>query len=643
MEEKPNNDIDKLVEQLTEVVKLQDDKAHNENDIIKILDSFLEVEDNFTEDVEDTTTGEVEDKISEEVENQTSEEGDEDFKIDGVFLRLLSHESDAVVAKTAKTIAEIAQTDNGRTNCTDSNLVKGLMDLLQRDNIEIITQTSRALGNICYENVRGTKMVQDNDGLKYILKVLERAVSLGDAEGASFLRHVIVGFLLNFLVGQNTLQQEALDQGFISIACNILEIDGPNNAKSAMHVLLTLELLTETGLMFLNERLTKVLVNLLDDEEAIEHSILCLELIQVQAEHESAKTLLAKAGACELLIQLIEKHVPKCVDEDTRSVLKMACNLIVLILTGDESMNVLYSNSEGSVYKKLDEWLDPDYDEDLQIAAVLSMGNFARTETHCKLMVAQGVHKRLFKLLVKNSSSESDIRLQHALLSAVRNLVIAPSNKPILLSHDLIDVVYPMLDIQTFPVVFKLLGTLRIVIDGQSETATILGKREDFLKKVIDWCNIEEHPGVQGEANRLIAWIIINSRDKDVVSLVIKHGAIKYLVRMMGSLHPLMQNEALLSLTITTAMFLKDCEEKLVEAEVDKALKKFFEESTSSLAIPIVENALSFAIKIIKSDVLKKHLKNAQFLDTLEKAKSSGIWMNSLEDKTEKLLRLLSV
>ncbi|KAG8036947.1 hypothetical protein G9C98_004269 [Cotesia typhae] len=75
MEEKPNNDIDKLVEQLTEVVKLQDDKAHNENDIIKILDSFLEVEDNFTEDVEDTTTGEVEDKISEEVENQTSEEG----------------------------------------------------------------------------------------------------------------------------------------------------------------------------------------------------------------------------------------------------------------------------------------------------------------------------------------------------------------------------------------------------------------------------------------------------------------------------------------------------------------------------------------------------------------------------------------
>ncbi|CAD6226735.1 GSCOCG00005887001-RA-CDS, partial [Cotesia congregata] len=613
MEEKPNNDIDKLVEQLTEVVKLQDDKTHNENDI-KILNSFLEVEDKFTEDVEDEMTGDVEgdDKTSEEVEDEISEEDDEEFKIDGgVFLRLLSHESDAVVAKTAKTIAEFAQTDNGRTNCTDSNLVKGLMDLLQKDNIDILTQASRALGNICYDNVRGTKMVQDNDGLKCILKVLERAVSLGDVEGASFLRHVVVGFLLNFLVGQSTLQKEALDQGFISIACNILEIDGPNNSTSAMHVLLTLELLTETGLIFLNERLTKVLVNLLDDEKAIERSILCLELIQVQAEHESAKTLLAKAGTCELLMQLLEKHVPKCVDEDTRSVLKMACNLIVLILTGDESMNVLYSNSEGDVYKKLVEWLDPDYDEDLQIAAVLSMGNFARTETHCKLMVAQGVHKRLFKLLVKNSSSESDIRLQHALLSAVRNLVIAPSNKPILLSHGLIDVVYPMLDIQPFPVVFKLLGTLRIVIDGQSEAATILGKREDFLKKVIEWCNIEEHQGIQGEANRFIAWIIINSRDKDVVSSIIKHGAIKYLVRMMGSIHPLMQNEALLSLTVTTAMFLKDCEEKLVEAEVDKALKKFFEESASSLAIPIVENALTFVIKLIKSDVLKEHLKNA--------------------------------
>ena len=44
--------------------------------------------------------------------------------------------------------------------------------------------------------------------------------------------------------------------------------------------------------------------------------------------------LLAKAGVCELLLKLLEKHGPRCTDEETRSVLKVACNLIVLILTG---------------------------------------------------------------------------------------------------------------------------------------------------------------------------------------------------------------------------------------------------------------------------------------------------------------------
>lgn len=52
---------------------------------------------------------------------------------------------------------------------------------------------------------------------------------------------------------------------------------------------------------------------------------------------ENAKMLLAKAGVCELLLKLLEKHSPQCNDEETRSILKVACNLIVLILTGGES------------------------------------------------------------------------------------------------------------------------------------------------------------------------------------------------------------------------------------------------------------------------------------------------------------------
>lgn len=78
--------------------------------------------------------------------------GDGNIAVDDVFLTLFTHESNTVVAKAAKIIAEIAQTESGRTKCTVNNVVKELMDLLNRDDIDILTQSSRALGNICYEN-----------------------------------------------------------------------------------------------------------------------------------------------------------------------------------------------------------------------------------------------------------------------------------------------------------------------------------------------------------------------------------------------------------------------------------------------------------------------------------------------------------
>lgn len=135
-------------------------------------------------------------------------------------------------------------------------------------------------------------------------------------------------------------------------------------------------------------------------------------------------------------------------------------------------MNYLYDQSNGIVYKKLVEWLESE-DKDLQITAVLAMGNFARTDTHCKLMVAQGVHRHLLKLLQKNNTNVADIRSQHALLSALRNLVIPADNKPVILKDGLIDVLYSMLNVSSYSVVFKLLGTLRIVIDGQSTLTAI--------------------------------------------------------------------------------------------------------------------------------------------------------------------------
>lgn len=441
MEGEAKHNIDELVDDLKHAVRLDTSQDECSN-IGQILDSVV--------NISKTSIGETSELV-----------------IDEVFLTLLGHKSKQIVVKTTKAIAEIAKTEKGREKCTNVELVQALIDLLKNKDIDILTQASRALGNICYENENGKKLVREQDGLKVILTVLKESIALKNAEGASFLRNVSAGSLLNFLIDQEALHEEALKEDIVPTICSILEEDGTSGGEAAMHALLTLSLLNDANIIFLDERLTRVLIDVLvsDTSELCE---MCLELLHGQAEDEKVKLLLAKTGVCDLLLKLLEKHGPHCNDEETRFVLKIACNLIVLILTGDDSMNFLYDDSKGAVYTKLVEWLES-IDEDLQITAVLAMGNFARTDIHCKHMVEQGIHRKLLKLLQRNDSKFGDIRCQHALLSALRNLVIPTDNKSLILADGLIDVLYPMLDIPTFPVVFKLLGTLRIVIDGQSE------------------------------------------------------------------------------------------------------------------------------------------------------------------------------
>ncbi|XP_043524881.1 rap1 GTPase-GDP dissociation stimulator 1-B isoform X2 [Frieseomelitta varia] len=582
MMEELKDSIDKLVEELRFLVKSE----KKIEDINQVLDSIVNV-------------------------SKTSIEEGTEFTIDDVFLTLLCHESKEIIAKTAKAIAEIAKSEKGREKCTSTDLVNALLDLLKEDHIDVLTQTSRALGNICYENENGKKFVEDKNGLISILAVLEKSITLKDVEGVPFLRNVAAGLLLNFL-DQPSLHIEALKQEVVPIICSILEIDGSTGGEAAMHSLLILGILNDANIIFLDERLTQILVNILSTYTSSELSETCLELLHGQAEDENAKLLLAKAGVCELLLKLLEKHSPYCTDEETRSVLKIACNLIILILIGDDSMNYLYDQSNGIAYKKLVEWLESE-DKDLQITAVLAMGNFARTDTHCKLMVAQGVHRNLLKLLQKNNTDVADIRSQHALLSALRNLVIPADNKPVILKDGLIDVLYSMLNVSSYSVVFKLLGTLRIVIDGQSEAAIELGKRDGLMKKVVNWCEVEEHPGVQGEANRLIAWLINNSRNKEIAFLAMEHGAVKCLIKMLTAPHILMLNEALISLMILTATSLVECESLLVKDDIGEKLCKLFSTS-NNLEVSILHNVLSLVDNILKSDALKEHLRKTDLI-----------------------------
>ena len=74
-------------------------------------------------------------------------------------------------------------------------------------------------------------------------------------------------------------------------------------------------------------------------------------------------------------------------------------------------------------------------DSELETCAALAIGNFACNETHCTKLVSNGTSTTLIQLLGMRQNSFEHLKVQHALLGALKNLAVAPSSRLILLEQ----------------------------------------------------------------------------------------------------------------------------------------------------------------------------------------------------------------
>ncbi|KAF5282253.1 hypothetical protein FQR65_LT14385 [Abscondita terminalis] len=540
-----------------------------------------------------------------------------------VIETLFHSTSNETLQLASEAIAELAKIETNRKVLTNRNITKCLLNLLT-NNEGIVLQTCRALGNICFEN-EDARLIIHQEGLLKLIEVIKRHSS-----GNNFkLLNVACGFLLNLLMNNDELQKCSIQNNIVSILEDVLRktcVNLENNEDCCTHILLTLNILTEHMVdAQLSEEFCCLLVDVLKVSKNPEISVICLELLHVQLENNDIKLLLANKGVCELVFHLVEQYKHQVDDEDTRAALKMACDVIVLILTGDEPMDLLYNNGNGELYKNMLTWLNSD-DFDLQSTGILAIGNFARNDAHCIQMVQNGIAKKLLDLLSKNNATENNVKVQHAILSALRNLVILPQNKAQILHEGLVSILYPMLDIEHSHVIFKLLGTLRIVIDGQEQAALDIIMKEGLLKKIADWSYNSDHLGVRGEATRLLAWLIKHCHStKPYNSILETKDCIKCLVDMISSNHAVMQNEAFYALTLLCVDRLgkNDTEhpirldEVLVELGVGKNLSFLMNKYKEKLEKETVVNLLTLVEHLVKSPILVQHLHDSNLKERL--------------------------
>ncbi|KAH0623441.1 hypothetical protein JD844_006190 [Phrynosoma platyrhinos] len=347
------------------------------------------------------------------------------------FTRLL--QSDPLCAvKAAEVLAEITKNEEMKVPCIDAGLVPILIPLLDSRDQEMLLHVGRAIGRICYDN----NDLQEQLVRAEVINSLVRIMS-DYPDNEPLVR-------VNLLALSNLADLGEYDSIF---DCKLLGVT----------IYAAKEALSKT-------RVAEHLVHQLQGANHHEKVEIILEVLQTLAENDTLKLQLVEAGIQEAVAEILKRLQASSKPEDMCS-LKAASDLIVSLLLGDESMQQLFAEGKGVIYQNIATWLTSKHRQ-LQLTGALAIANFARNDSNCVQMVKLGVVHQLLDLLDHHVES-GDVSVQHAALSALRNLAIPVANKIQMLEEGVANRIQMLLRSDMPPVQFKLLGTLRMLMDGQ--------------------------------------------------------------------------------------------------------------------------------------------------------------------------------
>ncbi|XP_058882275.1 rap1 GTPase-GDP dissociation stimulator 1-B-like isoform X3 [Acipenser ruthenus] len=440
----------------------------------------------------------------------------------------------SLTAQATLVTAELAKNAEVREPCIQAGFVSALVPLLETSDQELLLHTGRAIGRICFDNSSQQEaLVQCG--------VIPR----------------LVGIMKQFP------ENDVLVNVCLLALCNLADLDSAREALIEMHV-------------------AEVLTVQLRRAPNAERRHIILEVLGALGESDSLKLQFVDSEVPEALSEMIRGLQAGTDPPDLCSV-KIASSLIVSLLLGDEAMQKCFGNGSATVYQDILSWLQSPNTQ-LQLSGALAIANFARNDGNCIQMVDSGVVSQILDLLERHVD-DGDVSVQHAALSALRNLAIPAVNKVRMLQDGVSERIRKLLRSDMPPVQFKLLGTLRMMVDGQEEAASVLGQDEALLSRVMQWCDARDHAGVRGEANRLLAALIRHSRAPEVVKAVTRAEGVQHLISMAMNEHVIMQNEALVALAIASTIDIDAVEEPFMSAGLLSTLQQMLEDPVAAVEV----------------------------------------------------------
>ncbi|NWU20100.1 GDS1 protein, partial [Dyaphorophyia castanea] len=487
--------------------------------------------------------------------------------------------------KAAHVLSEIAKNEEMKKPCIEADLVLTLIPLLEGTDQEMLLHAGRAIGRICYDN----------------RDLQEELVKVG-----------VIPSLVRILT--DYAESEPLVHVALLALYNLADLDSAKEALSMTKV-------------------AEQLVKQLRRAESHERLEIVFEVLQALAENDALKVQLVDAGVPEVLSEILLRLQGSSQAEDT-CIVRAASDLIVSLLLGAELSHFLTrelkvaKNNTKSIVLILARHENAQGKDSLnsEFASLVSIVVFLTSLTcsvlplssdgNCLRMVQLGVIHQLLDLLEKHVRS-GDTSVQQAALSALQNLAIPVVSKVQMLEEGVAERIEALLRSESPPVQFKLLGTLRMLADGQADAAEILGHDPMLLTRLVQWCSVSDHSGICREANRLLASILHHNRSQEVVKAIQAAQGVKHLVSMTTSEHAAMQNEALNALAIASAIDLETLEQPFKESQLVQSLHKLLQDDNTSPEVKY--NSMGLLCRLLNSGDLRQEIEEDKIKDTLER------------------------
>lgn len=198
---------------------------------------------------------------------------------------LLTMNRNEILKLSTEAIAEWAKIESNRESMTNENIINGLMSLLDNSDTDVVFNSIRALGNICYENEEACNLI-DKVGINNILMILKN----DDMRKDQSLTTKVSGLLLNLITLHDGIPQTALKNDIVPVLEKLLVKYFKEFEDNQMLLTFLLSILNnlldyfdEQNITF-TEKLCQVVIDIFKISTNPEVSVICLEIFHGQSE-----------------------------------------------------------------------------------------------------------------------------------------------------------------------------------------------------------------------------------------------------------------------------------------------------------------------------------------------------------------------